>query len=180
MNKLNDLIYLFCRAWKISKGYFLLTIIKSTFSALLPLINIAGLGMVISALMSGKSLGAVIRLIIGYLSLNLIIALIGQALTLGDNFIMRKATNIIQFEYMQDNVNIDYHYVQEWQNDEPQGKIHLVKSFLFPAYVGGVLWIHCPVLGCAVYLLKTKPAVYSRHSHNLCPINLFNTCHTKK
>lgn len=110
---IKNIIYLFKRAWSVSKGYFVVTVIKSIFTALIPLINITGLGLVIDALISNKTIHDVLALIIIYLSVNLGISLINQVLALWEVNLMRKATDILQCEYVQDCIHIDYHYVQD-------------------------------------------------------------------
>lgn len=113
MKKLENIKYLFIQAWKINKSLFFIIAAKSVFSAFLPLVNIAGLGMVINALVSGEPKNAVLRLIIIYLSVNLAIAIISEILSLLDIMVQRKVSNIIQFDYMYDCVNINYHFVQD-------------------------------------------------------------------
>ena len=53
---LENLKFLLSRAWKASKGYFLVTVLNSIFNAFLPLINIVGLGAVWQSLKK-KSIG---------------------------------------------------------------------------------------------------------------------------
>ncbi len=113
MKRLKNLAFLFKRAWKISRTYFLVTAVRSIFTALVSLVNIAGLGFVISALILGEAIETVLKLIIIYLSVNLAISLINQALELWKNNVMRKESNVLQYEYMEDCLNIDYHYVQD-------------------------------------------------------------------
>ena len=113
MKKLQDLKFLFIRAYTLAKDYLFLSLIKNVFSALLPLTNIFGIGMVIDALMNGKPLKAVMQIITIYLSVNLTVALIRHILNLFDNNIMRKVSNVLQYEYIEDSVYIDYHYVQD-------------------------------------------------------------------
>lgn len=113
MKKIKNLIYLFRRAWNISKIYFLVTAVKSIFTALISLANIVGLGFIIDALVSGQSKGNILKLIIIYLSINLGISLANQALQLWQNNVMRKESNVLQYQYMQDCLDIDYHYIQD-------------------------------------------------------------------
>ena len=110
---MKNIIYLFKRAWSVSKGYFLVTVIKSIFTALIPLVNITGLGLVIDALISNKTINDVLALVIIYLSINLGVSLINQVLALWEVNLMRKATDILQCEYVQNCIHIDYHYVQD-------------------------------------------------------------------
>ena len=107
--------FIFClkKAWKNSRQYFFLTIIKNVFLAVIPLVNIAGLGVVINALTSGKALRSVVNYIVIYVLINLAITFSTQLLGLWENISMRKSSNILQYKYINDCINIDYHYVQD-------------------------------------------------------------------
>lgn len=113
MKKIKNLGFLFARAWKLSKGYFLLCLVKNLFSGLLPLVNVFGIGIIVDALLAGKSQREVIGVIALYLSVNLAVAVFRHVLTLLDNFAMRKISNIVQYEYMNDCICVNYHYVQD-------------------------------------------------------------------
>ena len=113
MKKLYNAGYLFAYAWHKSKSLFFTTTAKSVFSSVLPLINIAGLGLVVDALVTGEQKATVVRLIVIYLSLNLGISVLSNILTLLDNMVMRRVADIIQLDYMNDCVYINYHYVQD-------------------------------------------------------------------
>lgn len=112
-NKVENLKFLFVRAWTLSKGYFLLCLIKNLFSGLLPLINVFGVGIIVGALLAGKTQREVIGVIALYLSVNLGVALLRHVLTLLDNIAMRKISNLVQYEYMNDCICVNYHYVQD-------------------------------------------------------------------
>ena len=75
--------------------------------------NIAGLGFTINALVSEEPLASVLKYILGYALIHLAITLATQLLTLWENNAMRKSSNIMQFKYIQDCLDIDYHYVQD-------------------------------------------------------------------
>lgn len=113
MKRLINIRYLFSHAWKISKSYIFIMAAKSIFSAFIPLVNIAGLGLVINALVNSEPERTILRLIIIYLSLNLAIAIISEILSLLDIIVQRKVSNLIQFDYMRNCINIDYHFVQD-------------------------------------------------------------------
>lgn len=113
MKKLKNLKFLFARAWALSKGYFLLCLAKSLFSGLLPLVNVLGVGIVTDALLEGRLQKQVVGVIALFLSVNLAVAVAGHIFTLLDNFAMRKITDKVQYEYMNDCVCVDYHYVQD-------------------------------------------------------------------
>ncbi len=113
MNRFLVLVALSKNAWKDARKYLGLTTIISVFSAVVPLISIVGLGSAINALVNGSTSSHVLILILAYLSFNLLIALINQILTLFNNNEMRKLSNEIQTSYMQDCIDIDYHYAQD-------------------------------------------------------------------
>ncbi|MDR0286165.1 MAG: ABC transporter ATP-binding protein/permease [Clostridiales bacterium] len=113
MNNFSILIALTKSAWENARKYLVITTINNALSAFVPLISIVGLGSVVNALINKYTLSHILMLILGYLSLNLIIALINQVLTLLNNNEMRKLSNVIQISFMQDIVDIDYHYAQD-------------------------------------------------------------------
>lgn len=111
--KLHSTVYLFSYAWQKHKLLFLTAGVKALFTALLPLIDIAGVGIVVGALTDGAGKNEVMRLIIFYLSINLTVALLTNLLTLADNNEMRRTSDIVQLDYVQNCVYINYHYVQD-------------------------------------------------------------------
>lgn len=110
---LANLRYLLAYAWRQCKPLFFTTAGKSLISALLPLVDIAGVGIVTDALVNSRPRSEVMRLIIVFIIVNVAAALLGQLLTLTDNIVMRKASDLTQREYMKDCVNINYHYAQD-------------------------------------------------------------------
>ncbi len=110
--KMLNFIYYFKKAWNSSRSYLLINILRNFFNAVISLFNIAGLGIVIDALSSGKSEKTVLFFIFIYVGLNLMITLTNQVILLFENNVMRKTSNVIQFAYMKDSIDIDYHYVQ--------------------------------------------------------------------
>jgi len=111
--KIKNLVSYFRRAWATSRTYLFVNLIRNIFTASISLINIVGLGTVVDALTSGKSKEDVLQVILVYLSVNLLITLINQALLLWENSAMRKASNVLQYGYMHDCLDVDYHYVQD-------------------------------------------------------------------
>ncbi len=111
--KLKNLIYYFRKSWQMARSFLVSTLCRNIFTALISLIGVIGLGVVIDALTSGKSKKEVFTVIIIYLSANLAVTLINQVLILLENNAMRKASNVLQYGYMRDCIDIDYHYVQD-------------------------------------------------------------------
>ena len=113
MKKLKNLRFYFKKAKEMAGAYMTATLLRSFFFALLSLIDIAGLGIVIEALVSKKLFDDIMWLIIFYVLVNLAVSLGGHFLTLFENRSMRRASNTLQYQYMRDCLEIDYHYVQD-------------------------------------------------------------------
>lgn len=113
MRKVQNFFFYLKKAKEMSFAYLITTLLRNLFTALLSLINIAGLGIVIETLVLKKSYGEVITMIVFYVLVNLAVNLSGQLFTLIENRAMRRASNVLQFQYMRDCLEIDYHYVQD-------------------------------------------------------------------
>lgn len=111
--KLKNLIYYFRKSWQTARFLLVSTLCRNIFIALTSLIGVIGLGVVIDALTGNQSKKEVFTVIIIYLSANLAVTLINQIFTLLENNAMRKASNVLQYGYMRDCIDIDYHYVQD-------------------------------------------------------------------
>ena len=106
--RFENLCFLLTYAWKKCKALYFASLGKAVFNALLPLIDIAGLGLVVDALVNNSPRHEVMGLILYFLLFNLAVALLSQLLTLAENIIMRKASDITQRDYMNDSIRIDY------------------------------------------------------------------------
>ncbi len=106
---LENLLYLLRYTWVKCKAIYFSTFLKYGFSACLPLINIVGLGAVVSAL---ETHGDVKRVILWYAAFNLGVGLITELFTYIDNIVMRRSSNVIQFDYITDAADVDYYYAQ--------------------------------------------------------------------
>ena len=111
--RFENLCFLLAYTWKKCKPLYVASIGKALFNAFLPLIDIAGLGLVVDALVNNRPRQEVMRLILYFLLFNLTAALIAQLLTLAENIVMRKASDITQRDYIYDSIKIDYHYAQD-------------------------------------------------------------------
>ncbi len=109
---MKNLFYYLRKTREMALPYLIATLCRNLFSALLSLFNIAGFGMVVDALYK-KSYASVIRTIIFFVALNFLIDLCEQLLGLFENRAMRRASNVLQYQYMRDCLDIDYHYVQD-------------------------------------------------------------------
>ncbi len=110
---MKNLIYYLKKSREMAMPYMTAVLTRNLFAALLSLFNIAGFGMIVESLQSGKEYDKVIRTIIFFVAVNLIIDLCGQLFSLFENRAMRKASNVLQYKYMTDCLDIDYHYVQD-------------------------------------------------------------------
>jgi len=136
MSNLRNFRLLFVRAWMTARGYFLLTLVKNIFSALMPLVNLFGIGVVVDALTVDMSLEEVTKRILIYLSVNLAISMIRHGLTLCENNEMRRASNVLQFAYMEDCLQVDYSCTQDGKLQNLRGRAMMAQPAFFIAAWG--------------------------------------------
>lgn len=105
--------YYIRKTWETSRAYLFATVLRNLFVALISLLDVVGIGIVVDALMSGKPYGDVVLVILIYLAVNLAVVLGGHLLALCESRAVRKASNVLQYGYMQDCLDVDYHYVQD-------------------------------------------------------------------
>lgn len=137
--KLHNAAYLLSYAWRKHKLLFLTEGTKALFQAILPLIDIAGVGIVISALTSGADKSRVTQLILFYLCINLAVALISNLITLANNNVMRRTSDIVQLDYMHNCLYINYHYVQDKSILDLKKKSMGAQPAWFLGYAGELL-----------------------------------------
>lgn len=111
--KIKNILYLLKCSFKISKKAYIIAFISNVFRSFVSFVNIIGLGIVIDALEKEKPIQYIIKIIAVYVLGNLIIVIFREVLQLIDNNISRKLSNIMQFDYSNDAININYHYVQD-------------------------------------------------------------------
>ncbi|MCL2159326.1 MAG: ABC transporter ATP-binding protein/permease [Oscillospiraceae bacterium] len=107
------MIFLLKRAWHMSKSYCLIAAANNIFGAILPLLNIIGLGAVVDALATQKPYNQVIKIIVVYLAANLGIAVVKEVISFVDTCKMRTVSNVAQFDWCRDTVDLNYHYAQD-------------------------------------------------------------------
>ena len=93
---MKNLIYYLKKSSEMAMPYMTAVLTRNLFAALLSLFNIAGFGMIVESLQSGKEYDKVIRTIIFFVAVNLIIDLCGQLFSLFENRAMRNASNVLQ------------------------------------------------------------------------------------
>lgn len=100
-------------AWEKNKSTLFIIVFKNLLSALIPLVNIAGIGIVIDALMTGKSKNQIIYIIALYSAINIAISLTQTAFSYFESKMLRISSDKFQYDYMKDAVLINYHSVQD-------------------------------------------------------------------
>lgn len=155
----SNLTYLIVHSWRISKGLFFIITFKSIVQAVKPLINITGIGLVVNALVVHKSFGEVLGLIIAYVSFILVFEIVEHLLTLLDNIYQRRCSNIMQFEYMDDCLNIDYHYVQDHSILDMKRKSMGAHPISFLSHYGRFMHYLIQVLGI-IYIVSMLSPIF--------------------
>lgn len=110
---MKSVVYLLKYAWKNDRKLCLITFLKVFFDALVPLIDIAGIGVVVDLLTEGAAADSVMRAIICYVVFHLAAALGGNGFALAVDLCQRKSTNKVQYQYAWDSIIMNYHYVQD-------------------------------------------------------------------
>ena len=110
---MKDFAYLWARTWHSGKRLLLIAALKGLFTALVTLIDIAGLGIVVDALERGLPYTQVMMRVCAFIGVHLLIQLIGELFQWRGNVAARKVSNCIALGYAKDNLHVDYHYVQD-------------------------------------------------------------------
>lgn len=145
------------RAWKDARPYMIVTFFKSLFSAAIPLINIGGLGVIVNSLVNGKDYYSVLRQILIFTAFNLFVSLSKQLLSLLENRAMRKASDVLQLGYMQDTVDVDYHYAQNRTLINLKQKSMTARPAFFLGMWGQFAECVFQFAGCICAFLMLKP-----------------------
>lgn len=110
---LKNAVFLLKYALKKCSFLFATTTVRYTFAAIIPMINVVGIGIVVDALLSQKSRGDLLSTVLTYVLFQLSISLLTEVFAFIDNIAVRKASDITQKDYMRDAVFINYHYAQD-------------------------------------------------------------------
>ncbi len=113
MKKPALILELLRNAWKNYKLYMLVILLENVFSAALPLIDVAGIGIIIDKIMKDTDKTEILHVILFYILLNLFVSLLKLFFQFLNNISMRKATDKIQLEYIRDGIIVDYHWAQD-------------------------------------------------------------------
>ncbi len=109
----NNFVFLLKETWNKAKAYCVITVIKNIIGAMVPVIDIIGVGTVVEMLTTNQDYKKVVATVLIYVAINLGVSLVNVVLTAIENGVMRKSTNVLQFGYMRDCVKVDYHFVQD-------------------------------------------------------------------
>ena len=110
---MKNLRYLAVRTWQVGKRMYAIVACKSAFMAAAPLIDVVGLGLLVDALIRGRHLAEVLRILVPFVCASLACRLVDALLKWQLNIALRQASNVIAFDFAKDNLAIDYHYVQD-------------------------------------------------------------------
>lgn len=110
---LTNAAFLIRYAFRKCRFLFITTTIRYTFAALIPLIDIVGIGIVVDALLTEKSMQEILSYVLVYVLFHLSISILSEVFSLLDNIAARKASDITQKDYMRDAIFINYHYAQD-------------------------------------------------------------------
>ena len=110
---MKKLKFMIVKMWKECPGLFILTILQNILKAVMPLINIIGLGYVVDVLVSGHSIATITRVILLFLLVYVSISIVESILSYLQFVYTRKASNQMQSQYAEDSLRINYHHVQD-------------------------------------------------------------------
>ena len=158
-NYFNNFKYLMSYAWRKNKSLLIIVLFKSLFTAIIPMINISGIGIIVDALVSKKGNNEIAYIVILYLSVNLIISILSNVLTYMDNCAMRKSSDDLQLDYARNSVCIDYHYAQDGSmlNLKKRSMISHPAWFLYPV---GELFNYIVQLISVVYIFSALSPLF--------------------
>lgn len=166
--RLENLWYLLIYSWKKCRSLCFASVGKAVFYALISLLDVAGLGLVVNALVSHRPRQEVFRLILCFLLFHLVVALIAQLLTLAENVAMRRASDVTQRDYIRDGVCIDYHYAQDRSVLDRKKKSMGANPAWFTVLVGQLLKCILQLAGIAYLFTRLSPLF-------LCVLTLSST-----
>lgn len=99
-------------AWMSERALFLVVMGQSLFDALIPMVDILGIGVVIDALVTGQDRRRVSVAILSYVLAHTGISLIRELFSWLRNKEARKSTNAVQYRYARQSLEVDFPYIQ--------------------------------------------------------------------
>ena len=111
--KIKELMKFLKQSFIDNKKIFLIVLLKSVFLSFSSLFLVVGLGTIVEQLLDGNNLISLLQPIFLYSFIPLIINLIATSLTFYIDYLTRISTNKIQYDYVDDALTVNYHYVQD-------------------------------------------------------------------
>lgn len=136
---MSKLPFMISEAWNKSRCLFLIVVLQNIFKATVPLINVLGLGFVVNALLLENSMKKVLSIILLYSLTNLAVSIIENILSYFQFVQMRKVTNMMQFQFAKDALNINYHYVLDGKLIDLKKKAMNANPSIYLLHFGNVL-----------------------------------------
>ena len=140
-----------------SKSYFFVIVIKNIIGAIVPIVDIIGIGVVVDSITTGVVYGEIKYTIYIYVSISLVLSVISSIMTGIENALMRKSTNVLQFGYMNDCLSVDYHYVQNRKLLELKPKSMGARPEFFLSLWGRCINDIAKILGVLTIFAITSP-----------------------
>lgn len=99
-------------AWQSNRRLVLIVNLQGLFEALISMADIVGIGVIVNALITGQSRESVFTVIIGYVLIHSGISLIRVLFTWLKDVEERKSTNVVQYRYARQSLEMDFPYIQ--------------------------------------------------------------------
>ncbi len=144
-------------AWKNYKLYMLVILLENVFSAALPLIDVAGIGIIIDKIMKDTDKTEILHVILFYILLNLSVSLLKLFFQFLNNISMRKATDKIQLEYIRDGIIVDYHWAQDGAVLDRKKKSMGSNPLILFTYIGTFVNHVVKLAGVAYIFVRLSP-----------------------
>lgn len=156
---MRNLKYLISYAWKESRLLFIVILLKSLSEALLPLIDIIGIGVVINALLEGYSKGEIMNVILLFVGINLGVGIVNDTFALITDIVQRRATNTIQFRFAWHSLILNYHYIQNGSFQDLKRKSMKVQPSFYIQDFGRFFSFIVRFIGIAFIFFVIEPLV---------------------
>ena len=113
--RIKDILRLIKHSYHTNKKLFVVILFKSFFMAFSSLFLVIGLGSIVEKLINREEFSSIIKTILFYSFIPLTINMITSTLNFYINYLIRMISNHIQYQYVDNEFNINYHYVQDGQ-----------------------------------------------------------------
>ena len=113
--RIKDILRLIKHSYHTNKKLFVVILFKSFFMAFSSLFLVIGLGSIVEKLINREEFSSIIKTILFYSFIPLTINMITSTLNFYINYLIRMISNDIQYQYVDNALNINYHYVQDGQ-----------------------------------------------------------------